>query len=93
MLTLNSVLRIPVAILFTTVDGNAVLLNARTNQYYSLSDVGARLWELLSGGSSLRYAYEAILAEYQVDVAELERDLLDLVADLMENGLVESASA
>lgn len=93
MLTLDSVLRIPGTVLFTTVDGDAVLLNARTNQYYSLSDVGARLWKLLSGGSSLRAAYEVIMAEYQVDAAELERDLLDLVADLMENDLVESASA
>ncbi len=36
---------------------------------------------------------ESILAEYEVDGAQLERDLLDLVGDLMENGLVESASA
>ena len=93
MLTLDSVLRIPETVLFTSVDGDAVLLNARSNHYYSLSDVGARLWELLSEGSSFRAAYEAILVEYQVDATELERDLLDLVADLMENNLVESASA
>ncbi len=57
MLTLDSTLQIPDSVLFTTLDGDAVLLNARTNQYYSLSDVGARLWSLLSGGSSLRAAY------------------------------------
>ena len=93
MLTLDSVLRIPETVLFTTVDGDAVLLNARSNQYYSLSDVGARLWNLLSGGSSFRAAYESILDEYEVDGAQLERDLLDLVGHLMENGLVESVSA
>jgi hypothetical protein len=93
MLTLDSALRIPDTVLFTTVDGDAVLLNTRSNLYYSLGDVGARLWELLSGGSKFRAAYESILAEYEVDGVQLERDLLDLVGNLMENGLVESVSA
>jgi len=93
MLTLDTDLRIPEAVLFTTVDGDAVLLNTRSNTYFSLTEVGARLWNLLSGGSSFRAAYESILEEYEVDGAQLECDLLDLVGHLSENGLVESVSA
>lgn len=93
MLTLDSSLRIPETVMFTLVDGDAVLLNVRTNHYYSLTEVGARLWELLSGGSSLRAAYALILSEYEVEAAQLERDLLDLLTDLVENDLVEPVSA
>jgi hypothetical protein len=92
MLTLDTILRIPEAVLFTTVDGDAVLLNTRSNQYFSLSDVGACMWNLLSEGSTFRAAYESIMAEYEVDGVQLEQDLLDLVGNLMENGLVEPVS-
>ena len=93
MVSLDSALRIPKDILFTRVDEDAVLLNTRTNQYFALSEVGARCWNLLGEGKSFRAAFETILSEYEVDARQLERDLLELVSHLMENGLVEFASA
>lgn len=93
MLTLDSALRIPENVLFTRVEEDAVLLNTRTNQYFALSDVGVRLWNLLGEGKSFRTAYESLLDEYEVHGIQLERDLLELVSQLMEHGLVESDSA
>ena len=93
MLTLDSALRIPENVLFTRVEEDAVLLNTRTNQYFALSEVGARLWNLLGEGKSFRTAYESLLDEYEVHGIQLERDLLALVANLMEHGLVEFDSA
>ena len=93
MLTLDAALRIPDNVLFTVLGGDAVLLNTRSNQYFALDEVGARAWNLLTEGKSLRAAYEILLDEYEVDPVPLERDLLDLVGHLAENGLVESVSA
>lgn len=93
MLTLDSTFRIPDHVLFTRVEEDAVLLNTRTNQYFALSEVGSRLWNLLGEGKSFRGAYESLLEEYEVHGVQLERDLLALVAILMEHGLVESDSA
>jgi hypothetical protein len=93
MLTLDSILQIPDHVLFTKVDDDAVLLNTRTNQYFSLDEVGARFWNLLTEGKSLRAASEMLADEYEVEGAQLERDLLSLVERLMEHGLVESVSA
>jgi hypothetical protein len=90
MLTLSARLSIPDHVLFTTLDEGAVVLNTRTNQYFSLDEVGARFWNLLAGGETLRGAYESILDEYEVGGAQLERDLLSLVERLAEQGLVES---
>lgn len=89
MVTLDSFLRIPHNIKCTRVDDDAVLLDTRTNQYFALTEVGARFWELLSEGKSLRAAYNSLLAEYLVDSAGLEHDLLELTFRLLENGLVE----
>ncbi|MCE9644912.1 MAG: PqqD family protein [Chloroflexi bacterium] len=89
MLTLNSRLRIPAHVSFSVVGEDAFLLNTRTNKYFSLAKVGARLWELLNAGSSLQDGFLQLSAEYDVSPARLENDILELVRNLAENELVE----
>ena len=93
MLTLDATLNVPTHVLFTTVDQDAVLLNTLTNKYYTLNEVGARFWNLLTGGKTLREAHQALLEEFEVESPQLEQDLLELVGDLRENGLVEITEA
>jgi hypothetical protein len=89
MLTLDIVLSIPANVSFSVVGEDAFLLNTRTNKYYGLEKVGARLWELLSEGKSLKDAHQIILSEYEIDSVQLEQDILELMSHLLENGLVE----
>ena len=89
MLTLDSTLRIPANVSFSVVGEDAFLLNTQTNKYYGLEKVGARLWELLNEGKSLKDAHQIILSEYEVDPAQLEQDILELLERLREHGLVE----
>ena len=89
MLTLDVGLKIPGSVSFAFVKQDAVLLNMRTNQYYSLDEVGARFWALLQEGKLIREAYQALLEEYAVEPAQLEKDLLELLEDLRQHGLVE----
>jgi len=93
MLTLAATLRIPAHVLFTTVEQEAVLLNTVTNKYYSLNEVGARVWNLLAGGKTLKEVHPALLEEFEVDSPRLEQDILELVEHLRENGLVEIMEA
>lgn len=93
MLTLQSGLRIPSHVLFTTVENDAVLLNTLTNKYYALNEVGARVWSLLANGKTLNEAHTLLLNEYEVEAVQLEQDLLELINDLHENGLVETIEA
>jgi hypothetical protein len=88
MLTLDTVLRIPANVSFSVVGEDAFLLNTQTNKYYGLEKVGARLWELLNEGKSLKDAHQIILSEYEVDSAQLEQDILELLERLREHGLV-----
>jgi hypothetical protein len=89
MVTLDVALQLPGHVIFTFVDQDAILLNTRTNKYFALDEVGARLWDLLKQEKSLREAYQMILKEYAVEPAQLEQDLLELIGYLVENGLVE----
>ncbi len=89
MLTLDTTLQIPAQVLYTTVEQEAVLLNTLTNKYYSLNEVGARCWNLLAKGQSLREAYHVLLGEFEVESPQLEKDLLELIERLEKSGLVE----
>jgi hypothetical protein len=89
MLTLDASLHIPESISFSVVGQDAFLLNTKTNQYFALEEVGARLWELLKDGSQLRESYQTLLNEYEVASDQLEQDVLELIGTLLENGLVE----
>jgi len=93
MLTLETALHIPKNISFSVVGEDAFLLNTQTNKYYGLEKVGARLWQLLTAGKSLKDAHEALLSEYEVAADQLEQDLFELLADMQKNGLIEIVEA
>jgi hypothetical protein len=89
MLTLDAIIHIPESVSFSVIGQDAFLLNTRTNKYFALEEVGARLWDLLRNGDQPRDCYQTLLAEYEVDPDELEQDLVELLNMMMENGLVE----
>lgn len=70
-------------------DGESVLLSLETQQYYSLNETGARIWELLSSG----HDPEAIASALTEEWATTQEDALDYVhsflEELNEEGLVE----
>jgi len=89
MITLNSSLHIPANVSFSVVGQDAFLLNTKTNKYFALEDVGARIWELLKEANPLRECVRILADEYEVTPDQLERDILELMERLLENGLVE----
>ena len=70
------------------VGDELVLLDFEKGVYYGLDQVGAALWESLSGGKTLDEATSALLDEYDVDRAQLTADLEALLAELRVNGLI-----
>lgn len=74
--------------LFTEVDGEAVLLDLRSGQYYGLDALGTRIWTLLGEHRSLAAVREALLAEYDVEEARLQADLETFVKSLVDAGLL-----
>lgn len=69
--------------------GELVVLDLNSGGYYSLEDVGIRVWHLLQEPVTLPAIRDAILAEYDVDAARCENDLRALLADMAARGLIE----
>ncbi len=73
---------------FRIIDKEAVILNLETGVYYSLNEVGARVWGLCDGSCSVKDITTAICEEFEVQEEQAEKDTLELVSDLLGEGLV-----
>jgi hypothetical protein len=79
------------AALFRELDGESVVLNLDTEQYFGLDEVGTRMWAVLTSSPSIETAYRTLLDEYDVAPDVLRRDLGVLVQRLADSGLIEVA--
>ena len=75
-------------VLFQKLDRDAVLLNLKTEQYYSLDGVGTRIWQLLGETGSLEGTVRRMLAEYTVDETTVRADIMALAEKLAARGLL-----
>ena len=69
-------------------DPTTVLLNPQSGEYYTLDEIGSRIWELCDGTRTVSEIVGAIVQEYDAPAAEIEGDVLELLNDLAAEKLV-----
>jgi len=75
-------------VLFQEIEGECVLLNMASEQYFGLDDVGTRVWQLLVEDDDPAKALTELRQVYDVDEATLRTDLAKLLEQLSSEGLV-----
>ncbi len=80
--------RIPPDILFHELSGEAVLLNLDSGQYYSLDEIGTRMWVLITEYGQIEPVIAALLQEYDVTEQQLRADLDKLLSEFTVQGLL-----
>ena len=70
------------------VSGEVVLFDLATGSYYSLNELGARIWELLDGNRSLTDVADQLTSEYDAPAEQITQDLQALAEDMLRNGLL-----
>ena len=70
-------------------DGSAIL-DLKSNTYFSLDPVGARIWDRMAAPASLEDLTTAIAAEYGIAPGECRRDIADLLDDMLKHGLIRT---
>ena len=70
------------------VEGSSVLLDIDSGEYFTLNEVGSRVWALCDGSRSVALIAEALSAEYEVDATTALRDADELLQSLAGAGLV-----
>ncbi len=71
------------------VDGEMVLLDMESENYFGLDEVGTAIWQAMQEKETLREVFEVLLEQYEVEADMLEHDLSDFVAKLVESGLLK----
>ena len=71
-----------------TIDGEAVIINLDTGNYYSLVDAGSFIWSLVDKGASPSEVQDVILQTYQGDAQDVDRGVHELLAQLQQENLI-----
>ena len=74
--------------LSTRLGDEIVILGLRDSVYYGLSDVGARIWDLLQTCHTLHDIVSVMVSEYEVGPDEAAAGLERLLRELEARGLV-----
>jgi len=70
-------------------DGDGVLLNLTTKNYYTLNETAAFIWARLESGSTIESIPVELAAHYDVGTAEAHDSVWELLTDLEKEGLVQ----
>ncbi len=68
--------------------GTVVLLDMDDGRYFTLDEVGGRVWDLCDGSRTVLEMAALLEDEYEAPQAAIERDLLALLTDLAHERLV-----
>ncbi len=75
------------------LDDVVILINLKTNRIFELNVTGARIWELMSAGSSRADIDRAMLDEFDVSESELSNAIESLAGWLAAEGLIANRDA
>jgi 2-oxo-4-hydroxy-4-carboxy--5-ureidoimidazoline (OHCU) decarboxylase len=73
---------------FCSLAEEAVILDLKAGVYYSLNDVGARIWYLIQEPKSVSDIRNTLLQEFDVEPDRCQQDLLRLLQDLAGKELI-----
>ena len=66
-----------------------VLVNLKTNHIFQLNETGARIWQLIVEGTSVRDIILTLGREFDVDITTATDQTMTLIEELFEQGLIE----
>ena len=79
---------VPDDVLMRELDGESVILDLASENYYGLDDIGTRIWQLLNSSNTVQEAYDSLLLEYDVEPKRLQQDMQELITQLVAKDLL-----
>src|SRR3954451_6928868 len=71
-----------------TIDGEAVIINLDSGNYYSLVDAGSLIWALVERGASTSEVQNLVQQTYQGDVTVIDQGVHELLEELQREDLI-----
>jgi Coenzyme PQQ synthesis protein D (PqqD) len=70
------------------VDGEAVMINLTTGNYYSLNESGSAIWAAIEAGAGAGEIVEQLAGRYEGDRSEIEGGANQLISELLAEELI-----
>jgi hypothetical protein len=83
------VARVHPSALFREVQGEAVLLQLDSGEYFGLDPIATRIWQLIVEKGELAEVEAAMFAEFDVDKTVLSNDIGRMIDELVARRLIE----
>nr|WP_290701654.1 lasso peptide biosynthesis PqqD family chaperone [Halomonas sp. UBA3074] len=87
-LALDTLVQRDADILAAVVDEEVVMMSADQGQYYGLSSVGGRIWELTEDPITISDLVQKLCEDYDVEAAECANDTLPFLDSMVKAGLI-----
>lgn len=71
-----------------TIDGEAVIINLDSGNYYSLVDAGSFIWSIVERGASASEVQQLVQQTYRGNATEIDRGVQELLAQLQQENLI-----
>lgn len=92
-MTFDTRLRVPEHVLVSDLDGESVILDLRTESFFSLDTIGTRMLTVVTAAESVQAAYDRLVEEYDVEPQLLRAHLIEMLDNLVDHGLLEVKSS
>lgn len=89
-ITLETVLTRSSGLVSSEIDEDIVLMSVETGRYYSISNVGASIWNLLAEPLSVYEICQGLMSEYEIDPVRCKDEVLVFIRQLKDEGIVAS---
>lgn len=80
-------------VLAQTAGDTVILLTPDTGEYYTLNEVGGRIWELADGTRSVSEIARVLAEEYEAPVEEIRADALEMLDELAAETFIRDGAA
>jgi hypothetical protein len=90
---LTARVRLAEDVLMQKVGDDAILLNLKTENYFTLDEIGTRIINTLQESDSVKQAMGKLVEIYEVDEGRLTSDAIRLVEECEQNGLLQVTEA
>jgi hypothetical protein len=80
-------------VLAQTAGDTVILLTPDSGEYFTLNEVGGRIWELADGSRSVAEIAGVLVEEYTAPLEEIQADVLGVLGELATEGLVSDGAA
>ena len=87
-----TILSRPANLVASEIDGEAVILDVDSGQFFQLNRVGSRVWAALATPMAMGDLCRAMQDAFDVDEDTCRRDVADFVALMARHGLVASGT-